>query len=613
MIQPIILLTFSNNMDDYLPNIVAEQKAIKQQLLGFDDKNYLQIRDLQHATTEEIFYHINRYHNQVAIWHYGGHADGNSIQLETEIGVVQSANVKGIAGLLGTQKHLKLVFLNGCATQGQVKSLLKNGVKAVIATRVPISDNKAVKFAKQFYEAMANGSSIREAFTKSKAFIEASSATPIKDIESTRGFVFDYDDNKEEKIAWGLYWQPESEAVLDWKLPTQFAYDINFSSDKFHQSKSEINSTLVDTTVKALKSGEVVLQLVDKIKELRRRGDKKRKPTDAEKKDAIVRSFLAPISVHIRALFTETYSQQYDENRLKQLVITYRETMKLMAFTLLSDLWDKAHQRQLAAQNALQLSDNQRLQIEAFFNLNEHTHSSFDYFQLVNALLQIGNQNKVEFYIDAFEKYKNGWATNEKLNTAHEHFQLMQTVLDDDVSSRLIQPYCIATEYELTNVLCELNYLVHYKMAVVKNIEVQQIKNLPPASFKHIIVELDNNYNDVGEKDRSQELDKPTDMESVLIYKNIISDNLNLSPFVLDENALIREYNSKVYFFSHLSDKGLHFYWIENESDTIIINDDNYAYIQSQFYRAKHEILDDLAVVENELSTIEEEDEDDIW
>lgn len=607
MTQPTILLTFSNNMDDYLPNIVAEQKAIKQELLDFEDKHYLQVRDLQHATTEEIFYHINRYHNRVAIWHYGGHADGRSIQLESEIGVVQSASVKGIAGLLGTQEGLKLVFLNGCATGGQVNALLKSGVKAVIATSVAINDKTAVDFATQFYQALARGSNIREAFVKAKAFVETTQKTTIQSIEATRGFDFE-DEKWQNTIPWGLYWRPEAEAVLDWKLPTQSFFEINFSSDKLHQTKSEINSILVDNTVKAIQNGEVVLQLVEKIKELRKQGDKKIKPTDAEKKDAIVRSYLAPISVQIRALFTEIYSQQNNENRLRQLLITYRETLKLVAFTLLSDVWDRAHQQHLAEAKALDLSDFQRLQIEAFFSLNEHTQSTFDFFQLINALLEIRNKNKIEFYIKGLNAYPNGWTENTVLATANEHFKTIKSVLEDAVPSRLIEPYCVASEQELTNVLCELYFLVEYKMAVIKNIEVQQIKNLPPPSFKHTMVELDNNYNDVGEKDRSRELEKPTDMESVLIYQKNISDNLNLSPFVLDENALVREYNSKVYFFSHLSEKGLHYYWIENEQDTIVINN-NYDYIFEQFNRAKQVILNDFAVVENEYV----DEEEDIW
>ncbi|HKK79037.1 MAG TPA: CHAT domain-containing protein, partial [Phaeodactylibacter sp.] len=210
--QPVILLTFSNNRDDYLPMIVEEQKAIKGCLLDHVDKNYLQVRDLQHASTEDLFYLINRYHNRIHLLHYGGHADGDSLQLEKEIGVVQAANAKGIAGLLGTQQSLKLVFLNGCATYGQVKALLDSGVGAVIATRVHIQDQQAQQFATQFYKALATGSSLREAFLKAKAFLETTDDAPeFIGLDQSRGLHSRFD--KTQALPWGLFYKPEQEAV----------------------------------------------------------------------------------------------------------------------------------------------------------------------------------------------------------------------------------------------------------------------------------------------------------------------------------------------------------------------------------------------------------------
>ena len=257
--QPVILLTFSNNADDYLPMIVQEQKAIKKALLDFADKNYLQLRDVQHASTEEVFYLINRYHQRVAILHYGGHADGQSLQMEKEIGVVQTANVKGIAGLLGTQKHLKLVFLNGCASRGQVKALLDQGVPAVIATRVSIKDTEAMQFATQFYEALVTGSSIREAFQKAKALIEAERAgLEIKVPDQTRDFVFSLSDDLsiDDTIPWGLYWKTEGESVLDWTLPTESPIELNISADQLSGKRNTIiNSYLVLETLKTIPTG----------------------------------------------------------------------------------------------------------------------------------------------------------------------------------------------------------------------------------------------------------------------------------------------------------------------------------------------------------------------
>jgi CHAT domain-containing protein len=107
---------------------------------------------------------------QVQIFHYGGHANGSALQLEQGAGNAQVASSTGLAQLLGQQTELKLVFLNGCATQGQVELLLKSGVKAVIATSVPINDMMAVEFAEQFYQSLTNQASIAHSFTTARAF-----------------------------------------------------------------------------------------------------------------------------------------------------------------------------------------------------------------------------------------------------------------------------------------------------------------------------------------------------------------------------------------------------------------------------------------------------------
>lgn len=587
--QPVILLSFSNDADNYLPKIIAEQKAIKSLLLDFVDKNYLHVRDIQRASTEEIFYLINRYHNQVVILHYAGHAEGTALQLEKEIGVVQMANVRGIAGLLGTQKRLKLVFLNGCATKGQVQTLLDNGVQAVIATNVSIEDDHAQQFATQFYQALTNGNTLKEAFTKAKAFLETMSDAPqIKDSNETRGFLTE----EEEAISfpWGLYLRKDAENILDWTLPTESLFDLDFSGGNISQKQTNsINTTLVDTSLKAIRDSSYVKELARKIHRERKAGNSNRKPTDAEKKDVIIRSYLAPISVHLRTLFSHDMSEKLDEKRLRQLLITYQRSMEMFAFIMLSDIWDATNERP----EQFDISASELTQLQAFFDLNKFTTTAFDHFRLACALIDIANRNDLKFYLNQLNDYQADWSKHNLLSEAHEHFTFIKTALEDDIPSRLIDSYCIASEQHLANVLKEWYYLLEYKMAVIKNIEVQKIKNLPPRTFKHVLVELDNNYNDIGNKDRWQDLENPTDMESVLLYKDKLFENLNLSPFILDENALNREFNSKIYFFSHQTEEGLLYRWIEYDQDTLLINEKNYPTIVRQFEKARQDILNE--------------------
>lgn len=586
--------------------IVQEQKAIKQALLDFADKNYLQLRDVQHASTEEVFYLINRYHQRVAILHYGGHADGQSLQMEREIGVVQTANVKGIAGLLGTQKQLKLVFLNGCASRGQVSALLDHDVQAVIATRVAIKDSEAQLFATQFYQALGTGSSIREAFQKAKALIETErGVSGIKTVEETRGIKLGGVSGDEE-IPWGLYWKPDGEAVLDWTLPTESPLELDFGNGQLAgKRENAINNHLVDNTLRAIKDSLFVKELARKIIQERKAGDTNRKPTDAEKKDVIIRSYLAPVSVQLRSLFSQEMSERFDEERLRQLLVTYQRIMEMLSFILLSDIWDARHSRQAP----LAMAEAERLQLQAFFDLNGFTAPAFDYFLLTNALLKIAQRNEIQLYLAPLqEAFPEGLSGHEVLDQAHEHFQFIKTVLEEDVPSRLIEPYCVVSEQQLTEVLCAFHFLIHFHLSVIKNIEVRQIKNMPPVSYKHLMVELDNNFSEIGQRDRWQDLETSTDMESVLLYRENLRESLNLSPFILDENALTREVNSKVYFFSHCTETALVYYWIENQADRLEISDRHFGYIKEQFAKARRDLLNE-EVVESKSAEIGEEDD----
>ncbi len=603
--QPVILLAFSNDTDSYLPQIIAEQKAIKILLLDHVDKNYLHVRDIERASTEELFYLINRYHNQVVLLHYAGHANGTGLQLEKEIGVVQVANVKGIAGLLGTQQKLKLVFLNGCATKGQVQLLLESGVPAVIATSSKIDDNQAQQFAQQFYQTLAAGQTLKDAFLKAKAFLETTATAPyIADLIESRGIGQFF--QQEKKLPWGLYFGVGQEDILDWKLPTESIFELNFDTNSLGKKQDQlINSILVDHTIKAIRESSFVKELARKIHKERNAGNTNRRPTDAEKKDAIVRSFLAPISVHLRILFSHDMSEKQDEKRLRQLLITYQRSIEMFAFIMLSDIWDATHKKK----QSLNFTEKELLHIQAFFDLNQFTHYAFDYFNLVCTLIQFAIRNDIPYYLSQLNAYKADWSQIEVLSNAHNHFQLIKTALEADIPSRLIDSYCIASEQHLANLLSEWHYLLEYNMAVVKNIEVQKIKNIPPRTFKHVLVELDNNYNDIGHKDRWQDLEDTTDMESVLLYQDKLFESLNLSPFILDENALNREFNSKLYFFSHQTKEGFVYKWIEYDQDTLIVNHQNHPTIMRQFEKARQEILNEEKGISSPLDF---EGEDDI-
>ena len=151
MNTPLIFFTFANDPDAHLSLLKEESRLVFRALQELDRKEYLKIHREESAQAKDIFDGFTRYKDRVAIFHYGGHANGTHLQLEKGKG-----DARGLATLMGEQSNLKLVFLNGCSSKGQVKALFEAGVKAVIATSVPIQDRNAVRVAEQFYQALAN-------------------------------------------------------------------------------------------------------------------------------------------------------------------------------------------------------------------------------------------------------------------------------------------------------------------------------------------------------------------------------------------------------------------------------------------------------------------------
>ncbi|MDX1406801.1 MAG: CHAT domain-containing protein, partial [Saprospiraceae bacterium] len=215
MTRPVIYLAFANDRDQYLQMINQERKQISRALQAHTKEGRIQLVTEASSTIEDIFQEFHTHDHEVAIFHYGGHATGTHLVLEAADGSSASAQSTGLASLLGSQKQLKLVFLNGCATKAQVEELINKGVRAVIATSVKIDDSMATEFAEQFYKALANHSTIRESFDRASAFIKSKYASA--QIGTFGGSqLVEWMARPSDELAWGLYVRNPADDVLDW-------------------------------------------------------------------------------------------------------------------------------------------------------------------------------------------------------------------------------------------------------------------------------------------------------------------------------------------------------------------------------------------------------------
>jgi len=244
--SPYILLAFANPLqvpEEYLAALLRESSLVRGYLEPLDLDDVCDLTHIPEATIEQIFDRIEGWQRRkdLVLFHYGGHASASGLLLNTAEAGSQKAHAEGLARLLGSLPELKLVFLNGCSTKGQVYMLLKQGVKAVIATSTKVQDRKAVDFADRFYKNLTEGKSIGESFERAKNFLLSKYKHQVLTPDESRSMF--WDEEETEELPWGLYHREDVESVLNWCLPTEPARKRRFGElDKYTCNRADQNS-----------------------------------------------------------------------------------------------------------------------------------------------------------------------------------------------------------------------------------------------------------------------------------------------------------------------------------------------------------------------------------
>jgi CHAT domain-containing protein len=100
--------------------------------------------------------------------HFAGHGTPGGICLENDEGRSSSVTKTQLADLFKSAgEHLRLVVLNSCFSAQQAEAI-NESVDYVVGTNAAVADDIAVVFAAYFYEALAKGSTVRDAYHKSQ-------------------------------------------------------------------------------------------------------------------------------------------------------------------------------------------------------------------------------------------------------------------------------------------------------------------------------------------------------------------------------------------------------------------------------------------------------------
>ncbi len=220
--RPVIFLAFANDRDDtvgYLRNLPDEARRLREVLEAAERAGLCEVVVRTNSTAGDLFkvFQDPRYRNRVAILHYGGHANGYQLLLESAAGQSATADAGGLAAFLGQQRGLQLVFLNGCSTQPQTQGLLDANVPAVISTSRAIDDRVATDFSCQFYQGLAGGASVASAFQEAVAGIKTTRGGETRALyfgDREQAATVDAD-----RWPWAMQCRRGAEAAGDWNLP----------------------------------------------------------------------------------------------------------------------------------------------------------------------------------------------------------------------------------------------------------------------------------------------------------------------------------------------------------------------------------------------------------
>jgi tetratricopeptide (TPR) repeat protein len=177
-----------------LGDVVRHPKQLADLRQRLSRRKLFEVEILTNATRQRIqtaLIEARQAEREVHVIHFIGHGQANDraglIMLETEDGKADPISAADFAELID-EPAINLVVLNACQTaaattlfDGVAQSAIKRGVPAVIGMQVPIIDQTAVTFSREFYGAWAAGEPIESALAYARRLVTSTRAGAAAD------------------------------------------------------------------------------------------------------------------------------------------------------------------------------------------------------------------------------------------------------------------------------------------------------------------------------------------------------------------------------------------------------------------------------------------------
>lgn len=505
--KPTILIFYANASNQaYLKKLAEEGKEIQRILNSVLGREY-EVALIPEAGPQNIIDELNVPNREVEIIHYAGHSNQQQLLLnDTDV------KASDLSKKLKSHKSLKLVFINGCSSYGQVRLFHQEDIPYVIATSRPIEDEKATWVATQFYLYLTLRKSIKEAFDE----IVKDSQLLKKGIDLVIRGLGEYE---EDEFKWGLY---ELNDPKPYYLPKVVTVQAQISHTNFLKK--------LILSLKKVKS-----PLNDSYKQTIEEIDTMGNVLDATVLNDLLSILPYPLGIRLRQINGKININDDINEYYQQLLYDYTfffETLLHYCTSLICcQLWQ--NKKSISSDNTFTLFNE-------FICTNRLSQPFETYKSVIEKGIELLSSSTTSIYPNILKAIP--YVESNDFKEAATFFNQLKNNYWGKV--RLTQAEstqkCYLAQEHLLKCIQSFDFVIENSLILVKEINVLNFRHLERKRFANKVAQLVEPNEKIF---RQRGNDKPMENKAILLYKKGIDTepSINLFPFLLDRNVFSQQ------------------------------------------------------------------------
>ena len=216
-LTPVVFLAFASTKKEDAPyerNFPEEKQRIVDRFKKVMAADICEVVVRTDVTVKELLDVFQEYRGRVAIFHFSGYSEKQRPHVESNESTASSITTATLLHFVANQPGIRLVFLNGCATEQQAEFLITSGVGAVITTSREIKNAVAIRFAECFYKAAAAGATLESAYNEAVDAVKRASIVS----EQKSDLELDALTYRGDRWPWHMYVREGAEQNKRWSL-----------------------------------------------------------------------------------------------------------------------------------------------------------------------------------------------------------------------------------------------------------------------------------------------------------------------------------------------------------------------------------------------------------